>query len=204
MHDIGQDRPEALAFAALDLIEADVPRLAFYAGAILLRQEGFLRATRFSPADAMPHGGVTGGHRLTVHADLLSQASGDARFGVGELDALGADPAGPTREAALRIDERDMMRRPRQVVPRTIAARSHAVRASTTATAGVPTHATTFNPNRQPAALRLVHRHHPKPRQAQNPRTIATRSHRSSLVGCTSRENTIQFRMATWDRSFVV
>jgi hypothetical protein len=89
----------------------------------------------------MPDGCVTGRHRLTVHADLPSQASSDARFGVGELDALGANPAGPTHEAALRIDERDMMRRPRQVVPRPLSARSHATRASTTATTGVPAHA---------------------------------------------------------------
>jgi len=52
VHDIGQDRPEALAFAALDLIEADMPRLAFHARAIPFRQEGFLRATRLSPVTA--------------------------------------------------------------------------------------------------------------------------------------------------------
>jgi hypothetical protein len=40
-----------------------------------------------------------------------------------------------------------------------------------------------------------------KSRQPQNPRTIAPRSHRSSLVGCTSRENTIQSRWPTWDRA---
>jgi len=44
----------------------------------------------------------------------------------------------------------------------------------------------------------LVHRRHPKPRHAQNPRTIAARSHRSSLVVSASRENTVQFRMTKW------
>ena len=112
-------------------------RLSPRARAIPLGQKRFLRAPRFAPTHAVAHRGMAGRHRLTVHADLLSQASSDARFGVGELDALGANPAGPTHEAALRIDERDMMRRPRQVVPRPLSARSHATRASTTATTGV-------------------------------------------------------------------
>ena len=43
-----------------------------------------------------------------------------------------------------------------------------------------------------------------EPPQSQNPRTIASRSHPSSLAGDTSRENTIQFRITTWDRTFEV
>ena len=54
-----------------------------------------------------------------------------------------------------------------------------------------------FAPARhQATVLALVYRHDSKSRQPQNPRPIASRSHPSSLVGCTSTENTIQFRMA--------
>jgi hypothetical protein len=50
----------------------------------------------------------------------------------------------------------------------------------------------------------VVHcRHHPKPRQAQNPRTIPSRSHASSLVVCTSREDDTGWSGAKWDRSVV-
>ena len=39
-------------------------------------------------------------------------------------------------------------------------------------------------------------RDHPKSRQAENPRTITSRSHSSSLVGCTPRDDTIESSMA--------
>jgi hypothetical protein len=89
------------------------------------------------------------------------------------------------------------MRGPRQVVP----ARAGA---SATAAARVTAHPTTLDPNCQPVTLRLVQGHDPKSRQAPNPRTIPSRSHLSSLVGCTSRENTIQSRMANVGSVFVV
>jgi hypothetical protein len=53
---------------------------------------------------------MRGRHRLTVHADLLPQAPCNARLGVSELDALGANPAVPTDDPALPIDERHGMR----------------------------------------------------------------------------------------------
>ena len=48
-HHIRQHGPEALAFPALDLIEADVARPPFPAGAIPLDQEGLFSAPRFCP-----------------------------------------------------------------------------------------------------------------------------------------------------------
>ena len=105
-----------------------------------------------------------------------------------------------THDPALRIHQRRVMRGPRQVVPGPIAAGSHPTGASAASAAGVAPHSSAFDVNLQATALGLVHRHDSKSRQPENPRTIAPRSHRSSLVGCTSRENTIRFWMATWDR----
>lgn len=62
MHDIRQDGPEPLAFAALNFIEPDVPRLAFDARAIPLGEKCVLGATRLPPAHAVPDGRVTGRH----------------------------------------------------------------------------------------------------------------------------------------------
>jgi hypothetical protein len=152
----------------------------------------------------MPHGCVTGGHRLTVHADLLSQASGDARLASANSVALDADPVGPTHEPSLRIDECDMMRRPTAGRPTSdlgSIARGTCVDHShcrcIAALHDAQSESSAGCPPPRPSSR-------PEPRQAQNPRTIASRSHRSSLVGCTSRENTIQFRMTTWGRSFDV
>src|ERR1700692_3819943 len=80
-----------------------------------LVQKGPLGAPGFAPAHAVADRGVTRGHRLTVHADLLLQASGDARLRIRELDALGPNPAAATDDAALPINERHGMRRPRQI-----------------------------------------------------------------------------------------
>src|SRR3989442_12965595 len=104
--DVGEHRPKALAFPALDLVEADVPRAAFRARPIPLGQKGPLGAAGFAPAHPVADRGVTRGHRLTVHADLLPQAPGDARLGICELDALGPNPAAATHDAALLINER--------------------------------------------------------------------------------------------------
>ncbi len=49
----------------------------------------------------MADGRVTGRHRLTIDADLLSQPSGDARLRIRELDAFGADAAVSTQDPAL-------------------------------------------------------------------------------------------------------
>lgn len=199
VHDIRQHGPEPLAFAALNFIESHVAGPALHARAIPLGEERFFRAVGLAPAHAMPHCRVTRGHRLAVDTDLLPQAPSDPSLRIGELDALRSDPAVPTGDASLPIDECDVMRAPRQVVPRAIPTRAHARRASATSAAGVPSHAASLNPNHQAAALSFVHRRHAKSRQTENPRTIASRSHPSSLVGCTSRENTIRFRMAKWD-----
>src|SRR5436190_8659812 len=51
--------------------------------------------------DAVADGRVTGRHRLTIDADLLSQPSGDARLRSRELDAFGADAAVSTQDPAL-------------------------------------------------------------------------------------------------------
>jgi hypothetical protein len=114
VHDIGQHGPKPLPLAALNFIEADMPGPAFHARPIPLREEGFLGPTRLGPTHAMADGRMTGGDRLTVDADLLPQAPGDARLRIRELNPLGSNPAVPTDDAPLPIHERDVMRGPRQ------------------------------------------------------------------------------------------
>ena len=105
----------------------------------------------------------------------------DARLRIGELDAFGANAARATHDAPLRVDERDGMRRLRQVI-RPVATRSDATGSSTTPAAGVPADPASLNTNQQPPGLTFVHRHDPKYRQPQNPRTIASRSHGLPLL----------------------
>ena len=131
-------------------------------------------------------------HRLTVHPDLLSQASRHPGLRVGERDRFRADAALPTPHPTLRIDQRDRMRSPGQIVPRPIARRPHTPGPTTAATAAVAPASSALDPDRHPAVNGLavtLGRHDPEPRHPQNPRTIPLRSHRSSLVVCTSREN---------------
>ena len=131
-------------------------------------------------------------HRLTVHPDLLSQASRHPGLRVGERDRFRADAALPTPHPTLRIDQRDRMRSPGQIVPRPIARRPHTPGPTTAATAAVAPASSALDPDRHPAVNGLavtLGRHDPEPRQPQNPRTIPLRSHRSSLVVCTSRED---------------
>ena len=90
-----------------------MPRLPGHARTIPFCEECFLGATSFPPADAVPHRRVARRHRLTVHADLLPQVPGDPCLGVGELDALGANPAVLTHDPALPIHQRRVMRGPR-------------------------------------------------------------------------------------------
>src|SRR5439155_18042022 len=144
-------------------------------------EERFLGAAGFAPTHAVAYGRMTGRPRLTVHADLLSQAPTHARPRIRELDALGPDPARPTNETPLRVDERHVVRRPRQILPGPLPSRSHPAGASSTAAAGVAAYATPLDPNHQATALCLVHCHDPKSRESENPRTIPSRSHRSSL-----------------------
>jgi len=116
---------------------------------------------------------VTGRHRLTVHADLLPQAPGDAGLRIGEVNALRENAAVPTDEAPLRVHERNVVRGPWQIIPCPIPTRSHSAGVSTTAAAGVAARTTPLNSNYQAAAHSLVHRHDPKSRQTKNPRAIA-------------------------------
>ena len=84
------------------------------------------------------------------------------------------------------------MRSPGQIVPRPIARRPHTPGPPTAATAAVAPASSALDPERHPAVNGLavtLGRHDPEPRQPQNPRTIPLRSHRSSLVVCTSRED---------------
>jgi len=199
--DSGEHRPELLPFAMLNLVEADVPRLPRQPCPVPLGETSLFGPARLAPAHAMTHRRVAGRHRLTVHADLLAQAARHPRLGLGKRHPLGPNPEAPADHAARRVDERDGMGRPGQVVRGPIPRRAHPARAMAAPAAGVAPIASALEPNDEPAVVGRVHRH-PETRQApQNPRTIAARSHRSSLVGCTSRENTIHSRMArTWDR----
>ena len=153
--------------------------------AVPLAQKARLRSTRFAPTDAVADRRMRRRHRLTVHPDLLPQAPRDPRLRIGELDPLGANPAVAAPDPPLRIDQRDRMRRPRHIVPGPLARRSHATRPPSTPAALVPPDSAALHPDGQPAVGRLaltLRDHHPKSRQPQNPRTIAPRSHRSSLV----------------------
>ena len=151
-----------------------------------------LCAPGFPPTDAMADRRMRCRHRLTVHPDLLSQASRHSGLRVGERDRFRADAALPTPHPTLRIDQRDRMRSPGQIVPRPIARRPHTPGPPTAATAAVAPASSALDPDRHPAVNGLavtLGRHDPEPRQPQNPRTIPLRSHRSSLVVCTSRED---------------
>ena len=80
---------------------------------------------------------------------------------------------------------------PRQIIPGPLLHRSHAARASPTSTARValPAAFQMHPKSTGPRVVRTLEGLHPKSGHAQNPRTIAPRSHASSLVGSTSREN---------------
>ena len=93
------------------------------------------------------------------------------------------------------------MRRPRQVIPDAIARRPHASCAPATATTRIPAGAAPLDPN--PDATRRitalsVHSLYAEPGQPQDPRTIAPRSHASSLVGSTTRGNGTGWSGAKW------
>ena len=90
-----------------------------------------------------------------------------------------------------KIDERDRMGGPRQIIPGPLLHRSHAARPSATSTARVapPAAFQMHSKSTGPCVVRTLKGLHPKSGHAQNPRTIAPRSHASSLVGTTSREN---------------
>jgi hypothetical protein len=103
MHHIGEHGPKSLPFAPLNFIQTDVPGPAFRARPIPLREKGLFGAAGFAPAHTVPHGGMTGRHRLTIDADLLAQPPRNAGLGIGKLDPLGANPAGPTNDPSLAV-----------------------------------------------------------------------------------------------------
>jgi hypothetical protein len=191
MDDVREHRPEPIALPPVDLIEADVPRLSFRPRPIPLGEKGFLRATGFPPAPAMPHRGMARRHRLTVHTNLLPQPTRDARLRVRELNPLRPNPAATTHHPSLPIDQRHRMGRPRQIIPGPRLRRPHAPCPPATAAARVAP-PVAFHQHAHSAGCRIIlalDPLDPKSRQAQNPRTIALRSHASSLVVCTSRED---------------
>src|SRR5262249_41675533 len=69
------------------------------------------------------------------------------------------------------------------------------------AATGVPAHTASLNPNHQAPALAVLHHHDSKSRQSENPRTIAPRSHRSSLVGSHQERTPSNSGWPTWDRA---
>ena len=192
VHEVRQHRVELLRLAAVNLVRAQVPGTTAGPVGVPLAQERVLCAPGFPPTDAMADRRMRCRHRLTVHPDLLSQASRHSGLRVGERDRFRADAALPTPHPTLRIDQRDRMRSPGQIVPRPIARRPHTPGPPTAATAAVAPASSALDPDRHPAVNGLavtLGRHDPEPRQPQNPRTIPLRSHRSSLVVCTSRED---------------
>ena len=155
-------------------------------------KKGLLGAPGFAPTDAVPYGGVAGRHRLAIQADLLAQAARDPGLRVGKLDPLRAHPAVATDHASLPVDQRDRMQRPGQIVPRPLSRSAHAAGPAPTAAAHIASYPAPFQLQPQatlhPVALPF-NTHHSEARQAQDPGTIPLRSHVSSLLGCTSREN---------------
>ena len=160
--------------------------------AIPFDQESLLRASGLAPTDAVAYGRLRRRHRLTVHANQLAQPAREASVAIGEPDPLRANPAGPTLDAALRVDQRHPVLGPGQVVPGPYPVISHAPGSSSTAGAFVAADASPFNPYAHariqcvPLPLDPLD---PKTLQTQNPSTLARRSHVSSLL-CGNTERT--------------
>src|SRR6266851_3567520 len=194
---VGEDRPEVLPLAALNLVDAEVPGAAFRPRAIPRLQKRLLRAPGRPPTYRMPHGRVTRRHRLTIEANALTEAPRQTRVRVGKAHPLGADSAVPAPEATQGVAQRHRMLRPRQVVP---GARLRVTDVSCPSPAPRTDIAANPSPlelDYQPPVLLTFQADHSIICQSQNPRTIPKRSHRSSLVVITSREDTIQSRMAS-------
>lgn len=111
--DVREDGPEPLPFAALDLIEADVPRARLGPLLIPPAQEGDFGAPGRAPTHATAHRRMAGRHRLTVDADQLLQAARDPCLRIGKLDALGPNATVATPHAPLAVDHPHRMRCPR-------------------------------------------------------------------------------------------
>jgi len=151
VHEIREHGVELLRLAAVNLVGSEIPGTSSRTLAVPVAQECVLRSTGFPPTDAVADGRMRGRHRLTVHADLLPQTPRDPRLRIGELDPFGANAAVAALDASLPIHQRDGMRRPRDIVPRPVARRSHTTRAATTTTAWVAPDTAALDPDRQPA-----------------------------------------------------
>jgi hypothetical protein len=151
----------------------------------------------------MADGRVAGRHRLTVEPNDLPQPARDPRLRVRERDALSLNPTGPTADPALRIEHGDPTRGPRQVIPRPQFDVAYLPCPSPTPGTFVAADAPTLEPDQQSSSRsvrRPVDVFDPIPLQSQNPSTLAMRSHASSLVVGTSREDTIENLDGEWDR----
>jgi hypothetical protein len=98
--EVGEHSPEVLALSALDFVDAKMPGSAFWTRAIPRLEERAFGPARRAPAHRMPHGRVTGRHRLTIEPNALAEASGQARVRIGKAHPLGANPASPTPQPA--------------------------------------------------------------------------------------------------------
>lgn len=133
----------------------------------------------------MADGRVTRRRQLTIHADLLAQAPGDPRFGVGERHLLGANATVPTAHPPLAIDQRHGMPGPRQVIPRPIPRRSHTAGAMSTPATRISRRPLPLDADMDPPGRRGPvpdQLHDAESGQAQDPRTISLRSQASSLA----------------------
>jgi hypothetical protein len=135
---------------------------------------------------------MTRRHRLTVETDQPLQPARHARLRIRKLDPLRANAALAAADATLVVHHRDRMRGPGQVLPGPLFHIAHAAGAPATATARVPANPASLDADPERAVRGVtvtVYAHHPESRQAENPGTLSSRFHASSLVDCTSRED---------------
>ena len=98
-HHVGEHRPELLPFSALNFIDAQMSRPVFRPRPIPRVEKRAFCSARRPPTHGVAHGRVTRRHRLTIEPDPLAEPARHPRVGIGEPDALGADPAVPTPDA---------------------------------------------------------------------------------------------------------
>jgi hypothetical protein len=168
--DIRQHRPELVAFAALNLIDADVARAPLRPHHVPPTQEGHFGAARGAPAHPMTHRRMTSRHRLTIEANQLLQATRRPSLRIGEFDPLGSNPTVATAYTPLLIHQRHRMGGPRQVVPSPLLQIACAAGPSTTAAAGVALNAAAFNMNPEVTVGRIAVPGHLTTRKPGKPR----------------------------------
>jgi hypothetical protein len=184
----------------MNLVSAQVPRPTLRPRRIPFGQERFLCSAPFAPADAVPHRGVRRRHRLAIESNDLAQSACDARLRIGEGDPLRSNAARPTGDPSLAIDQRHAVLGPWQSIPGPRRAIAHPPGPPAAAGTFIPEDAAPLdvNPHGRPRSLAVpFDLFDPKPIETQNPSTLSPRSHASSLVGSTSREDTIESSMAS-------